>query len=335
VTEGAIAEARRGRRPRFLHLNAERTRIVGVELRPEMTYIGLAGLDARFVAQTSWPTPAESHVFVRDLTRTVNEFREGHPRAAVEGVGVSLPGRVDATGRTVFAPNLPWLTGVDLKGLLESAIGLPVFLENAANACVLSEAWFGRHPEHVKDIVAVGVSEGLGVGLLLNGQLVRGSGAMGGEFGHVTVDENGPPCNCGKRGCWERYASNTAAVAFYLEQIGEGVAGSQPSPRYDDLLQRAIAGDRTAGEALDRQAHHLGRGLAALRTGLAPEVIVVFGEITGAWDRVGPIVEDVVTRWSLPGMRTRIVATDPQERPRLRGAVTLVVQQHFGAPNVA
>jgi predicted NBD/HSP70 family sugar kinase len=96
-----------------------------------------------------------------------------------------------------------------------------------------------------------------------------------------------------------------------------------------------MAGDRKAGEALDRQARYLGNGLAALRTGLAPEVIVVFGEITGAWDRVGPIIEDAVTRWSLPGTRTRIVATNPLERPRLRGAVTLVVQQHFGAPNVA
>jgi predicted NBD/HSP70 family sugar kinase len=334
VTEGAIAEARRGRRPRFLHLNAERARIVGVELRPEMTYVGLAGLDARFVAQTSWPTPTDSTDFVRELIRTVNQFREAHPREAVEGMGVSLPGRVDSTGRTVFAPNLPWLTTVDLKAVLEPAIGLPVVLENAANACVLAEAWFGRHPEHVKNIVAVGVSEGLGVGLLLNGQLVRGSGAMAGEFGHVTLDEDGPPCNCGKRGCWERYASNTAAVRHYLDQLGDHAPHSAP-PRYEDLLRQAVAGDGCAGATLERQARYLGMGLAALRTGLSPEVIVVSGEITGAWGRIGPIVEDVVARWSLPATPTRIVATDPQERPRLRGAVTLVVQQHFGAPNVA
>ena len=100
-------------------------------------------------------------------------------------------------------------------------------------------------------------------------------------------------------------------------------------------MRLALANDRRAGEALDRQAEFLGKGLAALQTGLAPEVIVVFGEVTGAWDRVGPIVADVVKRRSLSVAATRIVATDPGERPRLRGAVTLVVQQHFGAPDVA
>jgi predicted NBD/HSP70 family sugar kinase len=334
VTEGAIADAPRGRRPRFLHLNAERTGIVGVELRPETTTVGLAGLDARFLAQASWPTPPDPAVFVRELARTVDGFRQAHPRTAIEGMGVSLPGRVDAAGCMVFAPNLAW-PPVDLKELLESAVGLPVVLENAANACALAEVWFGRHPDNVKNLVAVGVSEGIGVGLLLNGQLVRGAEAMAGEFGHVTLDENGPPCACGKRGCWERYASNTAATRYYDDLVNRDGASAPGAIRYEELMRLALANDRRAGEALDRQAEFLGKGLAALQTGLAPEVIVVFGEVTGAWDRVGPIVADVVKRRSLSVAATRIVATDPDERPRLRGAVTLVVQQHFGAPDVA
>lgn len=329
VTEGAIAEARRGRRPRFLHLNTERTRIVGVELRPEMTTVGLAGVDAGFVAQTSWPTPSEPTSFARELTQTVDEFRAAHPRSVIEGMGVSLPGRVDVSGEMIFAPNLDW-PRVNLQALLESTVGLPVVLENAANACALAEAWFGRHPDNVRNLVAVGVSEGIGAGILLNGQLVRGLGAMAGEFGHVTVDENGPPCKCGKRGCWERYASNTATMQYYESQAGDG--GPR---RYDDLIRLALAGDPAAGSALDRQAEYLGMGLAVIQTGLAPDVIVVFGEVTGAWNRIGPIVSEVVRRRSLPVAATRIVATDPNERPRLRGAVTLMVQQHFGAPNVA
>jgi predicted NBD/HSP70 family sugar kinase len=271
---------------------------------------------------------------VRELARTVDEFRQAHPRTAIEGMGVSLPGRVDAAGCMVFAPNLAW-PPVDLKELLESTVGLPVVLENAANACALAEVWFGRHPDHVKNLVAVGVSEGIGVGLLMNGQLVRGAEAMAGEFGHVTLDENGPPCACGKRGCWERYASNTAATRYYDDLANRDGASAPGAIRYEELMRLALAKDRRAGEALDRQAEFLGKGLAALQTGLAPEVIVVFGEVTGAWDRVGPIVADVVTRRSLSVAATRIVATDPDERPRLRGAVTLVVQQHFGAPDVA
>ena len=91
----------------------------------------------------------------------------------------------------MFAPNLGW-AHVNLRHLVQEAVNLPAVLENAANACALAELWFGRHPEHVRHLVAVTVSEGIGVGLLLNGQLVHGAGALAGEFGHVTVDDERP-----------------------------------------------------------------------------------------------------------------------------------------------
>ena len=97
VTEGAIGRAPRGRRPRFLHLNVERAGILAVELRPEVTTVGLAGVDARFVEQTSWPTPHSAEAFVRKLARTVAAMQRAHPRVVCEGMGVSLPGRVEMT----------------------------------------------------------------------------------------------------------------------------------------------------------------------------------------------------------------------------------------------
>jgi predicted NBD/HSP70 family sugar kinase len=335
VTEGAIGRSLRGRRPRFLHLNVERAGIIGVELRPEMTTVGLAGIDARFVGQTSWPTPRDPDGFVKAVARAVGSLRASHPRISCEGMGVSLPGRVDREGRLVFAPNLGW-GHVELRQMLESAVGLPVNVENAANACALAELWFGRHPEHVRNLLAVTVSEGIGVGLLLNGQLVHGADAMAGEFGHVTVDEQGPPCRCGKRGCWERYASNSAALAFYESTGRRRTSRGAGAPmRFEDLMQLASGGDRRAGEALERMGRHLGDGLAALVNGLSPEVIAIVGEVTGAWDRVGPVVTKAVQARALPHQTARIVPTDRATQPRLRGAVTLVVQQHFGAPNVA
>jgi predicted NBD/HSP70 family sugar kinase len=334
VTEGAIGRLPRGRRPRFLHLNVERTGIVGVDLRPETTTVGLANVDARFEAQRSFPTPSDPPGFVRAVARTIASLRTAHPRMVCEGVGVSLPGRVDETGRLVFAPNLGW-RDVDLRRMLESATGLPVNVENAANACALGELWFGRHDEHVRHLVAVTVSEGIGVGVLLNGQLVRGANAMAGEFGHMTFDESGPPCCCGKRGCWERYASNSAAVDYYTS--GSSVKRGQPQPglRFEDVLTLAAAGDCRAVETLERMGRFLGAGLATIVTGLAPQVIVVIGEVTSAWDRVGPIVAEVLERRALHETPTRIIPTDHATQPRLRGAVTLVVQQHFGVPNVA
>ena len=336
VTEGASPVSARGRRPRFLHLNVERAGIIAVDIRPGVTRVGLAGLDARFVMQTEWATPAKPDEFARRLARTVTTFRDAHPEMVYEGVGVSLPGRVDQSGTLLFAPNLGW-GQVNLRRLVESSVDLPVVFENAASACALAELWFGRHPDDVKHLVAVTVSEGIGVGLLLNGQLFHGADALAGEFGHVTLDETGPPCSCGKSGCWEQYASNSAALAHYLADTSATRAPgpSEPALTFDDILGRADRGDARAVETLERMARYLGIGLAPIVTGLAPQVLVIVGSITAAWNRVGPILEDVVRSRSMSLIRTRLVPTDPATQPRLRGAVTLVVQRHFAVPNVA
>ena len=333
VTEG-IGHALRGRRPRLLHLNVEHAGILAVDLRPEMTTVGLAGVDARFLEQASWRTPDDPRAFVEAITRTVRGFQKRHPQVTCEGMGVSLPGRVDREGRLVFAPNLRWGT-VNLRALLEAAIEVPVAVENAASACALAELWFGRHPESVRNLVAVTISEGIGVGLLMNGQLLRGGDSRAGEFGHVTLDENGPRCPCGNRGCWERYASNSAAVQGYLDAVSSGSPRKGAALTFEQLIQLTRSGDRHAVATIERMAEFLGLGLAGLITGLSPEVVVIVGEVTGIWDRVGPIVARVVKRRALPGTTTRIVPTDPALQPRLRGAATLVVQEHFGAPNVA
>jgi len=334
VTEGASAASGRGRRPRHLHLNVERAGILAVDVRPGTTRVALAGLDARFVMQSAWPTPATPDAFVQELAKTVEAFTASHGEVVCEGMGVAVAGRVDSAGRLVFAPNLSW-EPVDLKSMLETAVGLPVVLENAASACALAELWFGRQPDDVKHLVAVTVAEGVGVGLLVNGQLIHGVGGMAGEFGHVPLADDGPPCGCGRRGCWEQYASNSAAVRYYLGGVTEEPAPHGRQLSISDILRLADGGDARALESLDRMAFYLGVGIAPIVIGLAPQVVVVAGEVTAAWNRVGPIVQRVVQERVLPMLATRIVPTDPATQPRLRGAVALVVQQHFGAPSVA
>jgi hypothetical protein len=203
VTEGALGHLPRGRKPTFLHLNGERAGIIGVNVRPVRTSIALAGLDTHFLTQESLPTGSDPNAFLDELCRRLQHLMRAHPEIVYEGIGVCLPGRVDTESqRLVFAPNLGW-KDVDFKTPIEKATGLPVELENAANACALAELWGGSHPEGVRSIVAVTVSEGIGVGMILNGQLVRGPTGLAGEFGHVTVSEDGPLCRCGNRGCWE------------------------------------------------------------------------------------------------------------------------------------
>jgi predicted NBD/HSP70 family sugar kinase len=341
VTEGANGHTLRGRRPRFLHLNKERVGIIGVNIRPAMTTVALADLDANFVAQESMPTATDPKRFVKELTPRLHNLIKMRPEITCEGIGVSLPGRVDrASQKLVFAPNLGW-RDFDLKTPLEQATGLPVELENAANSCALAEIWFGRHAHGVTNLVAITVSEGIGSGLILNHQLIQGSSGMAGEFGHTAIVQDGLECRCGNRGCWEVYASNSAAVRYYLQSASplrggkNGSASSGQAPTFNDLLLLAEQNDPKAVEALRMMADYLGRGLALLVTGLAPDVIVVIGEITRAWDRVGPIITETIQRHSFTPAGTRVVPTDPSSQPRLRGTIALVLQKHFGAPSVA
>lgn len=339
LREGAVGQLPRGRRPTFLHLNEDRAGIFGINVRPFTTNMALANLEGRFLEQESLATPTSPDEFVKEITARVHAAMKARPQMAYEGIGVSLPGRVDLSSQKfIFAPNLGW-HDEDLKERLETATGLPVDLENEANACALSEFWFGRHSDSVGNLIAVAVSEGIGVGMILNGQIVRGPSGLAGEFGHVTVNENGPKCGCGNRGCWEVYASNSAAVRHYSEVKSPRQNGKlhpvSKSITFEDLLQLAEQGDLNALEALDRTAHYLGRGIAMLVTGLAPDIIVVVGEVTRAWDRLGPVITDAVKQHAFTHTTTRIIASGPAALPRLRGIIALVLQKHFGAPTIA
>ncbi len=323
VVYGPVGRLPRGRRPTFLRLN-DRRGIIVVDLRPAQTTVGVADINGRFLSQERVPTSADAQTTIATLAERIQTLIRVHSGLVFEGVGVSLPGRFDqAKGRVVFAPNLRW-PEFDVKGPIEKATGLPVELENAANACVLAEVWFG-HTEKVRDLVVITVAEGVGAGIFMNGHLALGLNGLAGEFGHVPLDPNGPECTCGGRGCWEVYASNRAALRYYHES-----SKSSDGPTFDDLLSLAEAGDGLALKALDKMAHAIGRGMRMVVAGLAPEEIVVVGEFARLWHRLGPVIEAEVAAATLVGKPPRVRPADEPGTARLRGTVALVLQRHFG-----
>jgi predicted NBD/HSP70 family sugar kinase len=341
VAEGALGHLPRGRKPRFLQLNVQRAGVIGINVRPATTTIALADLNARFIAQQSIPTATDPQVFIKELSQHVKAFIKAHPQIFYEGIGVSLPGRVDyLSQRLVFAPNLGW-RDVDLKKPLERATGLSVEIENAANACALAEIWFNQRTDGVRDLIAVTVSEGIGTGIIANGQLINGATGVAGEFGHVSINEDGPLCKCGNRGCWEVYASNSATIRAYMQASSSKRTGKSnksqrtDTPTFEDILRLAEQGDVRAAEVLDRMAHYLGVGMSMLITGIAPSLIVLVGEVTRAWERIGPIIKKVVAQRSPTATATRIVPAEDAAQPRLRGTIALVLQKYFGAPSTA
>jgi predicted NBD/HSP70 family sugar kinase len=324
VVKGSIGRLPRGRRPVYLKLNAQRA-IIGIDIRPSRTIIAIADINAHFDSQEILPTPPDSRKAVKQLADRLKHLIRSRPGTSFEGIGISLPGRIDSKSQKLcFAPNLHWRS-IDIKTPLSRATGLEVELENAANACVLAEAWFGPN-DSAQDLVVVTVSEGIGTGLFMNGQLVRGPHGMAGEFGHTTLEVDGPLCGCGNRGCWETLASNRAALRYY-NQSNE----TRNGPTFLELLALADQGDVKAAKALDTQARYLGHGLRMLATGFAPAAIIIVGEITRAWHRFGPAIEKEVTAYPLPGGVPRIQPAHDGETARLRGTVALVLQKHFAA----
>ncbi len=194
VTECAIGQLPRGRKPTFLNLNGKRAGIIGVDIRPVTTTFALASIDTTFLVQESMPTGDDPVEFVARLTRRLCDLIKAHPKMTYEGIGISLPGRVDSSSQQLaFAPNLGW-SGLDLKTPLEKATGLPVELENAANACALAEFWVRPPRRGAGNSIATSpFSEGIGVGMIVNGQLVHGSSGVAGEFGHVAIDPDAMP----------------------------------------------------------------------------------------------------------------------------------------------
>jgi predicted NBD/HSP70 family sugar kinase len=329
VIYGPIGRLPRGRRPTFLRLN-DRRAILVIDLRPGVTTFAVSDVNGRFLSQQRVPTPDDPGSANVKFPEKIRQMIQSHPDLIFEGIGISVPGRFDENKqRVVFAPNLKW-PEFDLKAPIEDATGIQVDMENAANACVLAEVWFG-HADKVRDMAVVTISEGVGVGVFSNGRLLRGLNGMAGEFGHVPFEADGPRCSCGGRGCWEVFASNRAALRYYNEssQAGNG-------PSFQDLLSLAESGDSLALKALDRMAHAIGRGTRMIVAGVAPEEIVFAGEFTRMWNRLGPVIEAEVAAATLVGAppRVRTAAAEPSSA-RLRGAVALVLQQHFGPSAIA
>ena len=323
VLEGPTGRLPRGRRPTFLRLNDERV-IIGVDLRPIQTTVALATVNGKFISQEVIATPPNPKAGVEALIHRIQALIRSSQGKKIEGIGISLPGRFSA-GHLVFAPNLKW-PDFDIRGPIVKATGLEVELENAANACVLAAIWFDGM-EACRNLVVVTVSEGIGAGVLINGQLARGLNGMAGEFGHVAIDPEGPRCTCGSHGCWEVFGSNRAALRYYGESNSQAAGFGFP-----DLLSLAEQGNSRAVKALETMAHYLGRGMRMIVAGLAPERIIIIGDLTRSWHRFGPVIEAEVQAQVLPGgCAPRLIPAHEDGMARLRGTVALVLQKHFGA----
>ncbi|MGH9823913.1 MAG: ROK family protein [Blastocatellia bacterium] len=325
-------ESTGGRPPTLLQLRAAGAIAIGVDLSTRTTTVATSDLAGRVLDQEEFPTDPDAKTTLDNIISAINRFLEKEP--GIEGIGISLPGLVDIeTGRAHLIPHFGWQDW-GLAEEVEAATGLPVTVDNDANALALAELWFGR-PEirEVRDFIVVLVEEGLGTGVVFDGQVFHGVAGAAGEFGHMTIGTGAPAvCASGSSECWEAFASERAAVARYMKTCS-GCEGDGSKISFLELIERALKGDPAAKSAFAETAHYLGVGISNLIKGLSPEAVIVGGRIAAVWpliaDDLKMAVEEASICRGLPS--ARIIASTLGEYPRLMGALSMVLGSKFSS----
>ncbi len=331
VEEVGEGESTGGRRPTLLRLRTKEAIALGVAITPTCTTVATSDLAGRIVEQKEFLTDPDPDQTLHEVLALVREFSVKN-KGSIEAVGVSLPGLVDpSTGNAVYVPYFKW-RDIPVSKMISTAVGLPVIIDNDANAVALAELWFGR-PEvsDARDFILVLVAEGVGTGIIFDGQVYRGQRGAAGEFGHMVIGKQAPvACSCGNRDCWEAFSSERAAVARY--QMKMFANEKTASFDFQALVDQALAGEAEAKAALIETALYLGVGISNLVVGFSPEVVVVGGEITRAWSLVESALTETIEHSVRRGLASaRILPSTLGEKPTLRGALSLVLASKFAA----
>ncbi|HEV3476719.1 MAG TPA: ROK family protein [Rubrobacteraceae bacterium] len=250
---------------------------------------GVVTPEGEILDEARYPTPHSRERLVESIGRAIAEVRGGFD---VGGVCLAVPGLIlDQKNTVVFSPNLRAIEGIPLKEELGSKIGLPLTIENDANAAAWGEFRFGAGSE-VDHLVFVTLGTGIGGGVITHGVLLRGAQGSGGELGHVTVHATGPRCACGNRGCLEALASGTA-----IGRRGREVASERPNSALgrlaikrkvlgEDVTELARGDDELALSVLEEAGQWLGIGLAGFVNIFNPEMVVVGGGVMEAGELI-------------------------------------------------
>jgi predicted NBD/HSP70 family sugar kinase len=333
LIEEVSGESTGGRPPSLLSLRTADAVAIGVDLGTVRTVMATSDLAGRVLQQEEFATDHDASKTLKQIVGCAQRLIERN-HGTIEGIGISLPGVVDPDTGNLFVPHFNWRNAAFAEALTTST-GLPVQVDNDANAAALAELWFGR-PEirQVRDFILVLVAEGVGTGIVFDGQLYRGEGGSAGEFGHMTIGTGAPvACAVGSRECWEAFASERAALARY-QKLSRGNGSNDVN--FAKLVDLALKGERTARSALKETARYLGVGIANLIQGLAPEAVIVGGPIARAWPVIADDLRASVDSSICRGFpSTPIIGSTLGSQPTLMGALSLVLAGKLASASIA
>ncbi len=316
--------------------------LIGLDLGGSAVKAGLVTYEGKVKEFKRYDLPPEKTVqqvidiikkAVEDLSTKASEDNQ-----EIGAIGIGAAGIINMDkGIIVSSPNFHGWKDVPIKELLEKSLGIPIHLDNDANAAAYGEKWAGAG-KNARSLVCITLGTGVGGGLILNGEVWHGDYGMGGEVGHITVDPDGPPCACGNRGCLEAFSSATGIVrrAKELVKFGKGnilarIARGNPEVITGKMVyEGALKGDEAALIALREAGKYLGIGMASLINLLNPSMIVLTGEVTGSWDFFMPAAMEEVRSRAFQAMveQVKIEKGKLPEKAGVIGAAGLALK-HF------
>lgn len=291
-----------GRPPVGIAFNSSDEFFIGVNIGVRHSQVGLTTLSGEILAETEFETPPDSAEALTAIQKNVAQLSAKIKNRTLKSIGVSVPGPTDAERtRLLYAPHLGWRDVNVADALRKSgnfAENVSIIVENDATAAAMYEARLHLRNTNeglLKSFVLLRSGTGIGIGLVIDGELYRGTGigkGIAGEFGHMTIVAGGKPCVCGNRGCWEKYASASAAASLYTGDRAN--LGGVAPPRFIQIVERAEAGEIRAQRTLEKLGEYLGIGIGNMIMGLGVPHIIVSGRLVYGWKYIkAPLFEAV------------------------------------------
>jgi predicted NBD/HSP70 family sugar kinase len=335
IFEKEAGNSRGGRRPILLALNPRGGYTVGVKLSESQVVGALTDLEATVIA--SHTASLDGHSLdetIDNIARLVDTLltMSGVESEKLLGVGVGLAGIIDpAKGVLRYSSILGW-RDVPIGARLQERVHVPVYVGNDVDTLTLTEKWFGAG-QGLDNFLTVTIGRGVGLGIVVNGQIYRGSQGGAGEFGHTVIDVAGPTCDCGNRGCLETFVADPALVRMAGLAVERGDLASTAGT-VDGLLMEARAGNPAALSIFRRAGEVLGLGIANLINIFSPQRIIVSGEGVRARDLIFGPMREAIDRHVMPGLArdTEVEVDIWNDDAWARGAAGLVLQELFESP---
>ncbi|MDQ6788341.1 MAG: ROK family transcriptional regulator [Acidobacteriota bacterium] len=321
-----------GRPPIGLYFNDEDDFFVGLNLGVKHTQVGLATITGEILAEEEFETPPEAESALKTARKKIAELCGGIEKRALRTIGVSVPGPTDETRRKLlYAPHLSW-SDVAVADAL-SFDGVPVIVENDATAAALFESRMNlihSTESSLDNFILVRSGTGIGVGLVIDDEIYRGTGrgqGFAGEFGHMTILAGGKACVCGNRGCWEKYASASSAAELYTGD--RAFFDNTKMPRFVEIVARAEAGEIRARKTLEKIGEYLGVGIANVIMGIGVHQVIVSGRLVYGWKFIKLPLREAVKR-SIVGKTSHwTVECGEPKGSALGGALEVAVEEYL------